>query len=101
MVFAGIQFFPGNSWKDASGLRGRVCAWSPQEAAMTDEDQDLIRQLCTRVGTIMEDASVVALSWSDAEALSITDRVTALRRAARHIDVLLNAAAAVAGGNEL
>ena len=59
---------------------------------MEDDTRDLIVQLCTRVGMIMEDASVVALTIGG---LASEDRQTALeeiRKAAERISALVEAA---------
>ncbi|MGN6358143.1 MAG: hypothetical protein ACTHLU_11785 [Novosphingobium sp.] len=64
-----------------------------------DEDQnsDLIAQLCTQVGMIMEDASIVALTvGSTAEpkrTMDIKDLDTAIRR----MSALINATRALSG----
>ena len=63
---------------------------------MTDMDNDthLIRQLCTRAGCVMEDASVVALIWDDD--LSLETRLQKLRKASVDIQALVAAATALA-----
>lgn len=51
---------------------------------------DKIRRLCTRVGAIMEDASVVALIWDDG--LDPATRLDQLAEAAARITTLIAAA---------
>ena len=58
-----------------------------------DHDTKLIRLLCTRVGCIMEDASVVALIWDDKA--SLEDRLKMLRKASADIQALVAAATAL------
>ena len=58
-----------------------------------DNDTKLIRQLCTRVGCIMEDASVVALIWDDN--LALETRLQKLRKASADIQALVSAATAL------
>lgn len=58
-----------------------------------DNDTKLIRQLCTRAGCIMEDASVVALVWEDN--LTLEARLQRLRKAAADIQALVSAATAL------
>ena len=63
---------------------------------MDQEDIDLIRQLCTKVGCLMEDASNAALIWSDGRPLAT--RVDELSIASAQIDGLLTAARALLPG---
>ena len=51
------------------------------------------RELCTRLGCIMEDASVVALIWNDD--LALEHRLQKLGKASADIHALLAAAAAL------
>ena len=62
---------------------------------MDHETLALIRQLCTRAGTVMEDASVVALIWND-DALRLHSRLEKLERSALQVSALISAAKAVA-----
>ena len=62
---------------------------------MENDTADLVRQLCTRAGCIMEDASVTALIWSDG--LSLEQRLQELCVAANNIQALITAACASAG----
>ena len=63
--------------------------------AMDDDTADLISQLCTRVGMIMEDASVIALTVSGIEAGNHQVAIGELETAARRIDALIAAARAL------
>ena len=62
-------------------------------AVMDDDDIVLARQLCTRVGCIMEDHNVIALIWDDG--LSIDARLRKLSAAANNIQALVAAARAL------
>ena len=74
------------SWHwTSAGPRGFVAAM--------DNDAKLIRQLCTRAGCIMEDASVIALIWDDG--LKLEPRLQKLRKAAADIEALVAAATAL------
>ncbi len=61
---------------------------------MDDDTLHLVRQLLTRIGTTMEDASVVALVWQDD--LSLAARLEQVEHAARMILSLTAAAQALA-----
>lgn len=56
------------------------------------ESFDLVRRLCTRIGAIMEDESVTALIWSDADEVQLSERLTHLEEAGRAISILAAAA---------
>ena len=58
-----------------------------------DDIDDLVRQLCTKAGCVMEDTSVVALIWDDG--LSIDRRLENLVVATNDIVALIAAAKAV------
>lgn len=60
---------------------------------MDDDEIDLIRKLCTKVGCLMEDASAAALNWSDG--LPLQTRVEALSIASGQIEALVAAARAL------
>jgi hypothetical protein len=60
---------------------------------MDDDDIALIRQICTRVGCIMEDSSVIALIWDDG--LTLDARLAKLSVAANDIHALVAAARAL------
>lgn len=57
-----------------------------------DDTEDLIRLLCTKVGTIMEDVSVTALTMTLENPAQRAAQVEELGRAAAQISVLVNAA---------
>lgn len=57
---------------------------------MDDRTKDHIRKLCTEIGSIMEDASVVALVWNDSDHLTTAARVKRLHQAHAEIERLLN-----------
>jgi hypothetical protein len=76
----------------------RSCVWTCAAShcfvsTMDDEDIALIRQLCTRVGCLMEDTSVVALIWDDG--VAIDARLAKLSAAANDIHALVAAAQAL------
>jgi hypothetical protein len=60
---------------------------------MDDDETALIRQLCTRIGCIMEDSSIVALIWDDG--LTLDARLATLSAAAKNIHALVAAAQAL------
>jgi hypothetical protein len=62
---------------------------------MDAETLDLVRQLCTRAGAAMEDASVLALVWHDGE-LSVSSRLDQLEHAALQVSALISAAKVLA-----
>ena len=62
----------------------------PRFVGSMDDDIKLIRQLCTRVGCILEDASVIALIWDDDTSPAV--RLQKLRRASANIQALIAAA---------
>ena len=66
---------------------------------MTKQSNDHIRTLFTEIGCIMEDASVIALIWDDADPMPAQDRYRALLRANDKIDAALkNVKATIDGG---
>lgn len=66
---------------------------------MDPETLALVRQLCTRVGTVMEDASVVALVWNKDE-LSVGSRLEQLERVVLQLSTLISAAKAIASAED-
>lgn len=65
---------------------------------MLDEDvADLVRQLCSRAGIIMEDVSVISLTAKVADVASARKVTAQLRAAAERIGALANAAEALMG----
>lgn len=70
---------------DFPGERGRG-------ARMDDDDHDLIAQLCTRIGMIMEDASPTALSIGAMDQARRRAAIAELSAAAAKISSLLAAA---------
>lgn len=63
---------------------------------MLDEDvADLVRQLCSRAGIIMEDVSVISLTAKVADVASARKVTAQLRAAAERIGALANAAEAL------
>ena len=57
---------------------------------MDDKSDDDVRALFTQIGCVMEDASVVALIWDAADALTAQDRLEQLTQAHRQISELLH-----------
>lgn len=58
---------------------------------MEDETQELIILLCTRIGMIMEDASVVALTIGSGDRGARATTINELNIAAEQIDRLIKA----------
>ena len=63
--------------------------------AMDDDTEDLVIHLCTRIGMIMEDSSVVALSVRGMEHNQRTAALREIERAADRIHALVSAAKAL------
>ena len=63
--------------------------------AMDDDTKDLVIQLCTRIGMIMEDTSMVALSVRGMEHNERTAALREIERAANRIHALAAAAKAL------
>jgi hypothetical protein len=79
-------------WKEGPA---KGCVWTCAMlrrlvSSMDDDDSQLIRQLCTRVGCIMEDTSVIALIWDDD--ITLDERLQQLSIAAADIQALVAAA---------
>jgi len=62
---------------------------------MDDDTKEPIAHLCTRVGAIMEDASVVALTIGTLNARKRSETIIQLRRAAETIHRLIGAVEAL------
>lgn len=58
---------------------------------MDDDTKDLIARLSTRIGMIMEDASVVALSGARGSAAEVTSSVARIEHASEQIAGLVQA----------
>jgi hypothetical protein len=71
---------------------GRLGLRLREEAQMDDDLRDLIGALCTRVGMLMEDASVVALGMALAKADQMPDQLSELDRSTRAMISLIAAA---------
>ena len=63
---------------------------------MDDDTQDLIVQLCTRIGMIMEDASVIALTYPRCTGDTRQAAIAKIGLAAKQISALVAAAEAMA-----
>ena len=63
---------------------------------MDEDTAELISRLCTRIGMIMEDASVVALIFGSVDEVDRTDVIARLEMNARRIDQLIGAVRALA-----
>lgn len=59
-------------------------------ASMDDDTRNRIQKLCTEIGSIMEDASLVAVVWKEDDGLSIKMRVGRLIIAHSEIGKLLS-----------
>lgn len=59
---------------------------------MNNDTENHIRQICKEIGTIMEDASVVALIWRKDGDVSIPERLQLLRDAHLQIGTLIRQA---------
>jgi hypothetical protein len=66
---------------------------------MDDDSADLIRQLCTRAGMIMEDLSVEALTISGIDQVAISARLAVLADGAKAISALVAAASVLSGSS--
>jgi hypothetical protein len=66
---------------------------------MDEDTLALVRQLCTRAGTLMEDASVTALVWNPRE-LSVGGRLEDLKDAIEQMRALIAAAQALLAGSD-
>lgn len=62
---------------------------------MDQEDAELIARLCTKIGTIMEDASVVAITTSGHSSERIDGTLAQLTMVSNAISALVAAATAV------
>ena len=77
------------------------CGWTCRSLpgvvpAMDEHTNELIAQLCTRIGMIMEDASVVALTVGGLTVKERDDAIAALEAAAERISALVAAGKALA-----
>ena len=63
---------------------------------MDEDTAELVSRLCTRIGMIMEDASVVALTIGSMEEAERSDAIARLEKDARRIDKLIGAVRALA-----
>jgi hypothetical protein len=80
-------------WPTKLGLD--FLAWPGRGVSMDEHTDDLIAQLCTRIGVIMEDASVTALTVGGkclSDRLAVIDE---LDGAAKRIDALVTAVRAL------
>jgi hypothetical protein len=64
-------------------------------ALMDDDARDLVNQLCTRIGMIMEDASELALTIGGDAQADRAARLTQLADASARIDALIQAVFAI------
>ena len=62
---------------------------------MDEDTSELIEQLCTKIGMIMEDASVVALTVGGLTVKERDDAIAALEAAAERIGALVSAVTAL------
>lgn len=81
----------------------KSCVWTSRYgqgvvSRMEDDTHDLIVQLCTRVGMIMEDASLSALTISATDRSAMPDALAELESVAVRISTLVAAAKAVSDG---
>ena len=63
---------------------------------MDEDTSELTAQLCTRIGMIMEDASVVALTMGGLVGVERNDAIVVLADAAERINALVAAVKALA-----
>jgi hypothetical protein len=59
---------------------------------MNSHPENQIRQICTEIGVIMEDASIVALIWQNDADVRIAERLELLRDAHLQIGTLIKQA---------
>ncbi len=71
---------------DFAGVIGR-------QAHMNDNNDELVELLCTRIGAIMEDASVIALTIGAVPAMERNARIRQLQRASASIAAITAAVA--------
>ena len=62
---------------------------------MDEDTAELASRLCTRIGMIMEDASVVAVTIGSMDEAERFDAIVRLERDARRIDLLIGAVRAL------
>lgn len=67
---------------------------------MDDDTDDLVSRLCTRIGMIMEDASVIALTIGHLSRDERSAAIAQLDLAATNIATLTNAAKAIVSSND-
>jgi len=67
---------------------------------MDPDDLELIGRLCTRVGMVMEDTSVIAITTAGHQSDRIRATLAELTTAANTIAALVGAAAAIAGASD-
>ncbi|MCB2073060.1 MAG: hypothetical protein H6917_00915 [Novosphingobium sp.] len=67
---------------------------------MDEDTAELASRLCTRIGMIMEDASVVALTIGSLDEADRPDAIARLENDARCIDQLIGAVHALASWND-
>lgn len=79
-----------------SGAYLSVCVGMAKTRTLDSDTQDLVEQLCTRAGMLMEDASVNAL-LRGSSAAQLRAKVQKSRLAATQMLRLLDAAAALIG----
>ncbi len=63
---------------------------------MDDDTTDLVRQLCTRAGMIMEDASAVAILVGGKTPIELRSIIAELQTLAEQVNAVLAAAKAMA-----
>ena len=64
-------------------------------ASMDKDNDDRIRDICTRIGSIMEDASIAALIWKPPARQTVEERLNMLDDAQRAIAELVSEARSV------
>ena len=67
---------------------------------MAGDTDDLIRQLCTRVDMIMEDASVAPLTISEADHITLKAKLRLLAKAAHAMSALISAAGVLSSSGD-
>lgn len=84
-----------NYLREAKSWLWTVGGGSSDCDGMNDETLNLIHQLCTRAGMIMEDASVDALIGPEASSRAVSEKMMRLGAAAHAISALIAAASAL------
>ena len=87
-----VSLAPHESWLWTSRRYHVLCRRVSKPAAMDEHTIDLVRQLCTRIGMVMEDEAETALIWNDSGQTMLSERLNGLSDAGLSIYRLAEAA---------